>query len=256
MEGAMELDQEVTAAKLRGDPTPHDKFSNQCFRQPSLNEGKLKPSLYRHGKPMLPESVYGRAAMGSFRRASMSGSQHSPKFGGHNTGFVEDPNGGKVFLVSPLAATGINPLHSHSAHNENDEEAQREQYQQQQQAQRNRADSVMDVEGDDIDEFEEEAEYPKDVDAAVDALLSDENKKTAVNAVSEQISSLRRSSVMGSMPAVASVVPGFRRSTHSTHRRDSDAAMSPDSMRVHTFTSRDLDEMDAVEAEEKKVSFL
>ena len=252
MEGAMELDQEVTAAKLRGDPTPHDKFSNQCFRQPSLNEGKLKPSLYRHGKPMLPESVYGRAAMGSFRRASMSGSQHSPKFGGHNTGFVEDPNGGKVFLVSPLAATGMNPLHSH-AEEEVDAEAQREQ--QQQQAQRNRADSVMDVEGDDIDEFEEEAEYPKDVDAAVDALLSDENKKTAVNAVSEQISSLRRSSVMGSMPAVASVVPGFRRSTHSTHRRDSDT-ISPDSMRVHTFTSRDLDEMDAVESEEKKVSFL
>lgn len=249
MEGAMELDQEVKAAKMRGDKTPHDDFNNQRFRQPALNEGKLKPSLYRHGKSMLPESVYGPAARGSFRRASMSGSQHSPGYM-YEPGFIEDPNGGSVYIKSPLAATGMNPLHqpqfqppppvmsSVAFPTAEDEENQR------QYASRRRADSTIEFEGDDVDEFEEEAEYPKDVDAAVDALLEDENKRTAVNAVSQQISSLRRSSVMGQMPAVVNVVPGFRRSSHGGQRRESNAdQLSPDSMRVHTFTSRDLDEL-------------
>lgn len=238
----MELDEEVRMAAARGERIPQDDFTVQRFRQPVLNEGKLKPSLYRHGKTMLPESVYGKAARGSFRRASMSGGRPRSN---SEMGFVEAGNGGKLFIVSPLAQTGMNPLHMHepSAHgapNNNlndydyadaDDEEEKEEV----------------VEGDDHDEFEEEDVDHRDLDAAVDALLEDENKKTAVNTVSAQISAMRRSSVMGVAPTVS--VPGFRRNSNAD-------AMSPDSttMRVHTFTSRDLDEMNEVEKEERQVS--
>ena len=217
----MELDQDVEVAAANGERTPHDDFSAQRFRQPTLNEGKLKPSLYRHGKTMLPESVYGKAATGSFRRASMGG--NSPR---REPGFIEAGNGGKVFIVSPLSQSGVNPLHAMEESIASEARA--------------RAQS-LDVEGDDIDEFEEEDVQHQDVDAAVDALLEDENKKTAVNTVSEQISALRRSSVMG-----ASAVPGFRRTsitrwrspmrpTHSISSGRTSPSLSPRSIFVEVL---------------------
>lgn len=55
LEAAIHLDQAVKDAKLRGERTPLDSFNPIFFRQPVLSEGKLKPSLYRHNKAMLPE---------------------------------------------------------------------------------------------------------------------------------------------------------------------------------------------------------
>lgn len=42
---------------MRGERTPLDSFNPIFFRQPVLSEGKLKPSLYRHNKAMLPDAA-------------------------------------------------------------------------------------------------------------------------------------------------------------------------------------------------------
>jgi len=55
LEAAIHLDQAVKDAKQRGERTPLDSFNPIFFRQPVLSEGKLKPSLYRHNKAMLPD---------------------------------------------------------------------------------------------------------------------------------------------------------------------------------------------------------
>jgi len=57
LEAAIHLDQAVKDAKLRGERTPLDSFNPIFFRQPVLSEGKLKPSLYRHNKAMLPDAA-------------------------------------------------------------------------------------------------------------------------------------------------------------------------------------------------------
>ena len=167
MEGAIELDEEVKAAAAKGQRTPHDGFSAAMFRQPSLNEGKLKPSLYRHHKPMLPETVYGPRPADIMGGGGGGGGLDSMEAG---TGVRR--RGTSNSPISPMHQFNVNsPLPAESAHSE--------------------------VEGSNEDDYDESEDAEKDVDAAVDELLEDENRTSAVNVISTGVSALRRNSVMG-----------------------------------------------------------
>ncbi len=88
-------------------------------------------------------------------------------------------------------------------------------------------DSGYEDEGEDDADFDAE-DMEKDVDMAVDDLLQDENTRTTVNAVSEQMSAIRRSTLIG---------------VNSSTMRNSSGELSPEepAVKLHTFTHRDLE---------------
>lgn len=217
----MDIDQSVRSAAANGERTPHDDFSTTLFRQPALNEGKLKPSLYRHGKPMLPESIYS-TGMDTTRRPSISGPLSPRNTDGSLRGDVEEGGGKDPF--GALSPTVKSPFQS-------------------MQTVRSPAEALGAAEGseqgeDDGDEYDAE-DHARDLDAAVDALLEDENTRTAVTTVSEQISAIRRSSIIGVGPRASSGEDSPEIGAH---------------MKLHTFTSRDLEDLAGDRAEDLKVS--
>lgn len=217
----MDIDQSVRSAAAAGERTPHDDFSTTLFRQPALNEGKLKPSLYRHGKPMLPESIYS-TGMDTTRRPSIGGPLSPRNTDGSLRSDVEEGGGKDPFgALSPAVMSPFQSMQSVLA--------------------RSPGEALGGTEGNELDEDDEyDAEdQAKDLDAAVDALLEDENTRTAVTAVSEQISAIRRSSIIGVGPRATS---------------EEDSAEIGAHMKLHTFTSRDLEDLGGDRAEDLKVS--
>lgn len=231
LEGAMDIDQSVRSAAARGERIPHDDFSSTLFRQPALNEGKLKPALYRHGKPMLPEGVYGpRGEPSSTAIAGGRPSVLSPR----NTepgrsADLEEGGGRHQFPFAPVSPTVKSPvIKMRSPAQEALDKVEVE--------------SAATDEDDFEAEDEEEESREKDVDAAVDALLEDENSRRAVNAVSEQISAIRRQTIIG---------VGTRKA--ATSSSDNSPEIGPH-MKLHTFNSRDLEDLAGDRADELKVS--
>jgi hypothetical protein len=210
MEGALELDEEVRAAAARGERTPHDEFSVTRFRQPALNEGKLKPSLYRKGKPMLPDTVGGPRPE-AFIQHSGAGSSSTGATPQAPPDSARDVEAARFGAQSTPVVSPIHPRTGVAAYLTP--------------AGRERASSAF--EGDDEDDFDAE-DGDKDLEVAVNDLLQDENNRSAVNLVSEQISSIRRSSLIG---------------INSTARNSSleDSLEDGAELKVHSFTSNDLE---------------
>ena len=226
----MELDEEVRIAASRGERTPHSQFSTHLFRQPSLNEGKLKPSLYRKGKPMLPEDVSGSRPENFMRTSTIgSGSHASPRSNTlDSTMDIEAPPSPKPARQpdSPMS-----PLHSQPSSPHIHDDNRQIHYQSPISSPIKAADEV----DDDFDA--EDAE--KDVDAAVNDLLQDENTRRTVNAVSEGISAIRRSSLIGVS------VHGMRASSGEAMHGGEDGPH----MKLKTFPSRDRESLAGTSAD-------
>jgi hypothetical protein len=229
LEGALELDEEVRAAESRGERTPHHQFSATRFRQPALNEGKLKPAPYRKGKPMLPENVPGPRPDAIIRRQTIGGGEspltpprrpepdieaplsavpspmHSLKEQPSSTNFITPYTSPRAAALADFDEHGVTQTSMFDAQDEDDG-------------------SEYDAEDND-----------RDLDMAVEDLLQDEHSRTAVNAVSESFSAVRRTTLLG-------------------QRRHSSGEQSLDepAMKLHTFTNRDLD-ADASDKEDQQV---
>lgn len=207
MEGALELDEEVRAAATRGERTPHDSFQATRFRQPALNEGKLKPALYRKGKPMLPDEVHGPRPENILRH-SLGGSAHglTPRStgGADDSADLESHGTTSPIHARTLAPRFLTPVVSPAPPGP---------------AEASLGEDLID------DEYDAE-DGDKDLEVAVNDLLQDENTRHAVNVVSEQISAIRRSTLIG---------------VNATERQYSEDSTDEPAVKLHTFTNRDLE---------------
>lgn len=231
MEGAIELDEEVRAAAKRGDNTPHDQFSRTRFRQPTLNEGKLKPAPYRKGKPMLPDDVQGPRPDEMFRRQTIGGGEGPPDLeaplaltpptpGATGRG-VHSPFHTRTHapsFIAPLTPPG--PSVGTSARTDAEPGVEPSALSMQ-----HSGNSMAYTEDDDDGEYDAE-DVEKDVDVAVDALLQDEHSRKAVNAVSEGVGAIRRSTLIGPSAKM---------------RNSSGELSSEDAVKMNTFANKDLE---------------